>query len=95
MRALIPMGKFPKKTLVLLFLLAPVAAFAVGGRQVSGRDTGAETIEGGQFAGSSLIDAYEYVNDYEFPYGIIPGEDLSVFVKLEKTRSSVSGTIST
>jgi len=87
MKTSIPSGELPTKIFVLLFLLMPIAAFAGGGRQESGRDSGAETIEGGQFAGSSLIDAYEYINDYEFPYEIIPGEDLSVFVRLEKNQA--------
>jgi hypothetical protein len=31
-----------------------------------------------------MVDAYEYINDYVFPYDINPLDDLSVFVKLEK-----------
>ena len=68
---------------ILLFALVPFAVFA-GGQKQSGRDTSADTIEGGQFINPAMVDAYEYINDYVFPYDINSRDDLSVFVKLEK-----------
>jgi len=32
----------------------------------------------------AMVDAYEYINDYDFPYEININDDLSIFVKLEK-----------
>ena len=70
---------------ILLFVLIPLYIFAAGQAQ-SGRDTSIDTIEGGQFVSSAMIDAYEFINDYTFPYEINTSEDLSVFVKLEKQQ---------
>ncbi|MCL2245025.1 MAG: hypothetical protein FWC03_11270 [Treponema sp.] len=73
-----------KKTIVIIIILfVPFAVFA-GGQAQSGRDTNTDTIEGGQFINPGMVDAYEYINDYKFPYEVNPSDDLSVFVKLEK-----------
>jgi hypothetical protein len=68
---------------ILFFIFIPFTVFA-GGQKESGRDTNIDTIEGGQFVNPAMVDAYEYINDYDFPYDINPKDDLSVFVKLEK-----------
>jgi len=68
---------------ILFFVLIPSVIFAVGSTQ-SGRDTNSVTVEAGQFINPAMVDAYEYINDYDFPYEINKNEDLSVFVKLEK-----------
>ncbi|MDR0313872.1 MAG: hypothetical protein LBI14_09770 [Treponema sp.] len=68
---------------ILIFTFIPFTVFA-GGQAQSGRDTNTNTIEGGQFVSPAMVDAYEYINDYVFPYDMNPSEDLSVFVKLEK-----------
>jgi hypothetical protein len=68
---------------ILAFLFIPFAIFATG-RAESGRDTNTDTIEGGQFVSPAMVDAYEYINDYVFPYDNNPLDDLSIFVKLEK-----------
>jgi len=70
---------------ILIILLIPFTIFA-GGQAQSGRDTNTDTVEGGQFLSPSMVDAYEYINDYIFPYEINRTEDLSVFVKLEKRQ---------
>jgi hypothetical protein len=70
---------------VLFFAFIPFTVFA-GGQAQSGRDTNTDTIEGGQFINPAMVDAYEYINDYVFPYDINPNDDLSVFVKLEKRQ---------
>jgi hypothetical protein len=57
-----------------------------GGQTDSGRDASMDTIEAGKFVNPATVDAYAYINDYPFPYDRDPGEDLSVFVKLEKER---------
>jgi len=73
-----------KKIIIILTLIFfPYIIFA-GGQAQSGRDTNTDTIEGGQFVSPAMVDAYEYINDYVFPYDVNPSEDLSVFVKLEK-----------
>ena len=71
---------------LVVFAFIPCALFA-GGQADSGRDTTTATIEGGQFVNPAMVDAYEYINDYVFPYAITPSEDLSVFVKLEKGQA--------
>ena len=68
---------------ILILMLFPFMVFA-GGQTQSGRDTNTDTIEGGQFVSPAMVDAYEYINDYIFPYDINPSDDISVFVKLEK-----------
>jgi hypothetical protein len=72
-------------TVILIFVFIPFIIFA-GGQAQSGRDTNIDTVEGGQFVSPAMVDAYEYINDYVFPYEIDPADDLSVFVKLEKGR---------
>ena len=81
-------GGVPMKniTLIVVLSLIPFAVFA-GGQTESGRDTSTATIEGGQFVNPAMVDAYEYINDYEFPYGMNTAADLSVFVKLEKGQA--------
>jgi len=69
--------------LVLFFICIPFSIFA-GGAAQSGRDTTSGTVEAGQFVNPAMVDAYEYINDYNFPYEINMNDDLSVFVKLEK-----------
>ena len=70
---------------ILFFVLIPSVIFAAGSTQ-SGRDTNSVTVEAGRFINPAMVDAYEYINDYDFPYEINKNEDLSVFVKLEKGR---------
>jgi len=70
-------------TVIFIFVFIPFTIFA-GGQAQSGRDTNMDTIEGGQFVSPAMVDAYEYINDYVFPYEIDPTADLSVFVRLEK-----------
>ena len=72
--------------LIMLFIFLPFVIFA-GGQADSGRDNIMDTIEGGQFLNPAMVDAYEYINDYNFPYEINPADDLSVFVKLEKGQA--------
>jgi hypothetical protein len=72
-------------TVILIFVFIPFAIFA-GGQAESGRNTNTDTVEGGQFVSPAMVDAYEYINDYVFPYEIDPSGDLSVFVKLEKEQ---------
>jgi hypothetical protein len=69
---------------VLFFVFIPFSILAAGGQAQSGRDTNTDTIEGGQFINPAMVDAYEYINDYNFPYETDPTCDLSIFVKLEK-----------
>jgi hypothetical protein len=69
--------------LIMAFIFIPFFIFA-SGRAESGRDTSMETIEGSQFVSPAMVDAYEYINDYVFPYDANPLDDLSIFVKLEK-----------
>jgi hypothetical protein len=57
-----------------------------GGQIDSGRDASMNTIEAGKFVNPAAVDAYAYINDYVFPYAPEAGEDLSIFVKLEKQR---------
>ena len=71
--------------IILIFAFIPFTTFA-GGASQSGRDTNMDTIEGGQFVNPAMVDAYEYINDYIFPYEIDTTDDLSVFVKLEKKQ---------
>jgi hypothetical protein len=75
-----------KKTAVILLLVFIPFALSAGGQADSGRDTMMDTIEGGQFVNPAMVDAYEYINDYVFPYDTDPGSDLSVYVKLEKGK---------
>jgi hypothetical protein len=70
---------------VLLVGFVASSAFA-GGQTDSGRDSSLNTIEAGKFVDPGTVDAYAYINDYIFPYGINKNEDLSIFVKLEKER---------
>ena len=73
-----------KRALIILILVfIPFCIFA-GGQAQSGRDTNTDTVEGGQFVSPAMVDAYEYINDYIFPYRTDPDADLSIFVKLEK-----------
>ena len=72
-------------TIILFYSLIPFIIFA-GGAAQSGRDTNTDTVEGGQFVNPAMVDAYEYINDYIFPYEMEKTEDLSVFVKLEKKQ---------
>jgi hypothetical protein len=69
--------------LILSLIYFPFSIFAGGGAQ-SGRDTNSDTVEAGQFINPAMVDAYEYINDYDFPYEINMKDDLSIFVKLEK-----------
>jgi hypothetical protein len=71
--------------LILSFICFPFSIFAAGSAQ-SGRDTNSDTVEAGQFINPAMIDAYEYINDYNFPYEINTKDDLSIFVKLEKGK---------
>ncbi|MDR1420786.1 MAG: hypothetical protein LBI86_10460 [Treponema sp.] len=75
------------KRYVLAFLSVLLAfnAFA-GGQTDSGRETSMDTIEAGKFVNPGAVDAYAYINDYVFPYEIDAGDDISIFVKLEKER---------
>jgi hypothetical protein len=70
---------------IAVFSIAAFNVFA-GGQTDSGRDSSMETIEAGQFIDPARVDAYAYINDYVFPYEINAGDDLSLFVKLEKQR---------
>jgi len=72
-----------KIILVLSFIYIPFSIYAAGSTE-SGRDTNLNTVEAGQFINPAMIDAYEYINDYDFPYEINMNDDLSIFVKLEK-----------
>ena len=74
-----------KISLFLILISIPFVIAAGGGQAQSGRDTNTDTIEGGQFINPAMVDAYEYINDYVFPYEMNPSEDLSVFVSLEKS----------
>jgi len=73
-----------KIILFLSFIYIPFSILTAGGMQQSGRDTNSDTIEAGQFINPAMVDAYEYINDYDFPYEINMKDDLSIFVKLEK-----------
>jgi hypothetical protein len=72
-------------TAILIFIFIPFAIFA-GGQAQSGRDTSMDTIEGGQFVNPAMVDAYEYINDYAFPYETDADDDLSIVVNLEKKQ---------
>jgi len=68
---------------ILSFVYIPFSIYAAGSAE-SGRDTNLNTVEAGQFISPAMVDAYEYINDYDFPYEINMNDDLSIFVKLEK-----------
>jgi hypothetical protein len=72
-----------KIILILSFIYIPFSIYAAGSKE-SGRDTNLDTVEAGQFINPAMVDAYEYINDYDFPYEINKNDDLSIFVKLEK-----------
>ena len=57
------MNKMKRISVVIIFLFIPLAVFAGGAQTQSGRDTNADTVEGGQFVNPSMVDAYEYIND--------------------------------
>jgi len=77
--------------LCLLFLIYVAPNVFAGGAQQSGRDMGQDSIEGGQFAGAQSVDAYAFINDYDFPFETNTNEDLSVFVRLENERALTIG----
>ena len=70
---------------ILIFVFIPCTIFAAG-RAEADRDTNTATIEGSQFVNPAMVDAYEYINDYVFPYETDTTGDLSVFVNLEKKQ---------
>jgi hypothetical protein len=72
-----------KIILVLSFVCIPFLLYAAGSTE-SGRDTNLNTVEAGQFISPAMVDAYEYINDYDFPYKTNMNDDLSIYVKLEK-----------
>ena len=67
--------------LLLLFLFSGLL-FA-GSQSESGRESGFESIAGGQFINPDEIDAESYLEDFTFDYKARPGQDLSIFVEIE------------
>lgn len=75
-----------KALFALLALCLGAMGLYAAGQLDSGRETGLDTIEAGQFIDPAKIDAYAYINDYPFPFEPDPARDLTVVAKLEKER---------
>jgi hypothetical protein len=75
-------------TVFLCWLVVPLFG---GGQAESGRDSSSGAIASGQFVDPQSIDAESYLDSFRFAYPAKEGQDLSVFVKLEKQQALVSG----